>query len=216
VGLNAPTSVTSQLRTDILKGVYSPGERLIELQLTQRYEVGRATVRSALVELGKEGLISREANRGATVRRIPTWEAIQITEARQALESLIAGHAAVNADDDQRAELLGIADRMRKAVQAEQYIVYSDLNSLLHERVIEMSGQGIAGELVANLRNRAAHHQFRLALRPGRPAESLPQHEKIIEAIVAGDRRAAALAMHAHLDSVISTLQHWVELGVDA
>jgi len=216
IDMSRSTALTTRLRGDVLRGFYVPGERLVEAQLTERYKVGRAAVRSALVELGKEGLVMREANRGATVRRIPISEVIQISEARQALETLIAGHAAVNSTDSDRSGLREVADRMREAVDAEEYVVYSDLNSLLHERIIEMSTQQIAGELVANLRNRAAHHQFRLALRPGRPAESLPQHEAIIEAIARGDRRAAEKAMHDHLDSVISTLQHWVELGVEA
>ena len=62
-------TITDDLRQDILSGVFPPGDRLVELQLTQRYDCGRATVRGALVELVTEGLVDREANRGATVRR---------------------------------------------------------------------------------------------------------------------------------------------------
>ena len=103
-------SVTDSLRDDILSAVFSPGDRLVELQLTDRYGCGRATIRSALVALEAEGLISRELNRGATVRRISVDEAIQITEARSALESLIAAHAARNASDTERAEVLSLID----------------------------------------------------------------------------------------------------------
>ena len=89
-----PDSVTDLLRTGILTGHFAPGERLIELQLSEHFDEGRAAIRSALVELEKEGLVQREANRGATVRRISLGEAIQITEARAALEGLVAQHAA--------------------------------------------------------------------------------------------------------------------------
>lgn len=208
-------AVTDRLRVDILRGEHPPGERLIELQLTDRYGVGRAAIRSAIVELVKEGLVAREANRGATVRRVPISEAIQITEARQALESLIAGHAALNASEQDRAKLGLLAEQMRAAVAAEQYVEYSDLNKVLHERIIQIAKHPIAGDLVANLRNRASHHQFRLALRPGRPAESLPQHEKIIAAVVNGDSNAAHAAMYDHLESVITTLMQWADMGVD-
>ena len=44
-------SVTDSLRDDILGAVFSPGDRLVELQLTDRYGCGRATIRSALVAL---------------------------------------------------------------------------------------------------------------------------------------------------------------------
>ena len=62
---------------------------------------------------------------------------------------------------------------------------------------------------MANLRNRAAHHQFRLALVPGRAAESLAQHRAIVEAVTSGDGPAAEAAMRAHLASVIDVLRQW-------
>lgn len=201
--------VTSALRGDILDGVYAPGERLVELALAERYDAGRATIRSALVELATEGLIDREANRGATVRRLRLDEAIQITEARSALESLIAAWAARSAADDERDELTMLELRMRDAVGREAWVEYSDLNAILHRRIREISGHGVAGDLVAMLRNRSARHQYRLALMPGRPAESLEQHAAIIRAIVRGDAAGASAAMAAHLLSVIDVLRHW-------
>jgi DNA-binding GntR family transcriptional regulator len=202
-------SITDDLRRDILTGEFPPGDRLLEIQLTERYDCGRATVRAALVELTSEGLVERKANRGATVRRISIDEAIQITEARAALESLIAAHAARRATDDDRAALGQIVSKMRTAVADDRTRDYSDLNALLHRRLREMSGHPVAAHLVNNLRNRAAHHQYRLALMPGRPAESLEQHAAIIEAVIAGDEDAAAEAMNKHLHSVIEVLARW-------
>jgi DNA-binding GntR family transcriptional regulator len=201
--------VTHLLRNDILQGTYQPGDRLIELALAERYIAGRATIRSALVELATEGLVDREANRGASVRKLRLEEAIQITEARSALESLIAAAAAHSADDDERDELRMLELRMRDAVEREAWIEYSDLNAVLHRRIREISRHEVAGDLVAMLRNRSARHQYRLALMPGRPLESLEQHAAIIRAIVRGDAAGASAAMAAHLLSVIDVLRHW-------
>lgn len=201
--------VTHLLRNDILRGAYQPGDRLIELALAERYIAGRATIRSALVELATEGLVDREANRGATVRKLRLEEAIQITEARSALESLIAAAAARSADDDERDELRMLELRMRDAVEREAWIEYSDLNAVLHRRIREIGRHEVAGDLVAMLRNRSARHQYRLALMPGRPIESLEQHAAIIRAIVRGDAAGASAAMAAHLLSVIDVLRHW-------
>lgn len=204
-----PIDVASQLRADILAGEFAPGERLVEMQLCERYQVGRAAIRLALVELDAEGLVDREANRGASVRRISVREAVQITEARAALESLIAAAAAREATDEERAELLDIEVQMRDAVGRGAHLDYSDLNALLHRRVREISRHEVAGDLVAMLRNRSARHQYRLALMPGRPAESLEQHAAIIRAVVRADEAGAAAAMNAHLLSVIDVLRHW-------
>ena len=207
--MTSTDSVTDEIRRDILTGRFEPGDRLLEIPLAERYECGRAAVRSALVELTSEGLVEREANRGATVRRISITEAIQITEARAALESLIAAQAARNATSEDRAELAGIIIDMRAAVRDDRGRDYSGLNALLHRRLCEMSGHTIAAHLVANLRNRAAGHQYRLAVMPGRPGESLGQHAAIVEAIVSGDPVVAATAMRDHLQSVIEVLGRW-------
>lgn len=208
-----PDSVTDLLRTGILTGHFAPGERLIELQLSEHFDEGRAAIRSALVELEKEGLVQREANRGATVRRISLAEAIQITEARAALEGLVAQHAARNATKADRAGLRTTLAEMRKAVGKGELLAYSNLNAALHERLRQISDHAIANELVRNLRDRAASHQYRLALMPGRARQSLPQHAAIVQAVVAGDESAAAEAMRAHLDSVIAVLRQWEALG---
>lgn len=205
------TDVSDMLRNDILNGDFPPGERLIELQLTERYGVGRAAIRAAIVELSTEGLVIHETNRGAAVRRVSIEEAIEIAEARGALECLLARRCAERADDAERQELAGIVAAMRTAVGSNHQAEYSELNRVLHRRIREISGHSTAAELVANLRNRGAHHQFRLATMPGRSSDSLVQHAAIVDAIIAGDGDAAADAMSVHLASVQEVLASWVE-----
>ena len=55
-------SVVDQLRSDIIGSVFMPGERLVELDLCDRYGCG-AAVRAALVQLESEGIVERQANR---------------------------------------------------------------------------------------------------------------------------------------------------------
>ena len=211
--MTSPEPVTDELRSDILNGELPPGERLVELDLTRRYRCGRAAIRSALVELATEGLVNRQANRGATVRRISLQEAIQITEARAALESLIAAQAARLATEGERQEIVSIVEQMQHAVDAADNSAYSELNRRFHQRLREVSRHQVAAELVANLRNRAAHHQYRLSLMPGRSATSLGQHGEIAAAVADGDEKRAAQAMDAHLSSVIDVLRQWGDAG---
>lgn len=210
-----PDDISTELRRDILGGVFAPGERLVELQLCERYRCGRAAVRAALVELDAEGLVAREVNRGATVRQVSIDEAIQIAEARAALESLLASRAASHATREERAELADIIARMRAAVDRDDPVGYSDLNAELHRRIREIGRHPVASELVGALRNRAYHHQFRLAFVPGRPSESLEQHAAIVEAINDGDTERAAAAATAHLESVVEALADWGRQSVE-
>ncbi|HUF14448.1 MAG TPA: GntR family transcriptional regulator [Acidimicrobiia bacterium] len=206
---------TGRLRSDILAGLFSPGERLTEVALAEKYSVGRGSIRAALLELRAEGLVDIEANRGAVVRRITVDEAIEIAEARKVLEGLVAGKAALSDDIEAKDSLASIIEDMGSAVSAADSARYSELNRVLHRRIWEIGEHRVANDLVANLRNRSAHHQYRLAMMPGRAEESLAQHAAVVEAIVAGDAEAAEKAMREHLSSVIDVLGHWAESGVN-
>ena len=122
----ARVGIANALRSDILDGKLAPGARLIELQLAEVHGVSRASIRAAIGELVKEGLVDHEANRGATVRRVAIEEAIQITEVRALLESLIAGRAAIAATEEDKTELASIIGQMREAVAGDHFVEYSE------------------------------------------------------------------------------------------
>jgi len=208
----ARQTVAERLRADILQGVFPPGERLIELQLSERYAVGRAAIRAALVELDTQGLVRRETNRGATVRRISVADAVEIAEARAALEGLVARRAAERATAADRKELGALVGEMQAAVEHDDKPGYSKLNRTLHATLPRIAHHRVADDLIANLRDRGVHHQFQLSLMPGRASQSLAEHRAIVDAVVEGDPDVAESAMRAHLDSVIDALRQWEHL----
>jgi len=200
-------STTDRLRDDILNGDFAAGTRLIELQLTDRYGVGRATIRSAIVELDKEGLVTRETNRGATVRAFSVEEAIQVYEARAALEGLMARHAAERATHEEREALRGLVPRMEAAVEAQQTSQFAELGRELHAETCRIGRQRVAQSLIEALRNQSRHHPDRLASISGRARQSLSEHVSIIESIAAGDAAKAQRAVQDHISSIIATLR---------
>ena len=82
------------LRSIIRSGELGPGERLVEIDLADRLALGRAAIRTALARLEQDGLVERAPYRGARVRVIGEAEAVEILEARGALEGVAARHAA--------------------------------------------------------------------------------------------------------------------------
>jgi len=195
------------LRTALINGDLSPGQRLVEGDLAEAYGVSRASVRAALIDLAGEGLVERIPNRGARVRVVSVEEAVAITECRMVLEGLCAAKAAERATDDQIAVLTDLAGQMRTAVEDGNPVHYSALNRELHRLVREYSGQPVATELLDRLNAQLVRHQFRLALRPGRPYVSLPEHLAIIDGVTRRDPAAAEAAARAHLTSVIAALR---------
>jgi DNA-binding GntR family transcriptional regulator len=198
--------VVDAIRAAIADGEFVPNQRLVEADLSERFGASRTNVRTALVQLASEGLVERVQNRGARVRAVSLAEAIEITEVRMALEGLCAARAAERLTDVDRARLREIGDAMREAVASGDLLGYSELNRRLHDLVLELAGQTTAAAILERLRGQSVRHQFQLAMHPGRPAVSLPQHLEIIEAICAGDADGAEAAMRRHIRSVIDTL----------
>ncbi|WP_432742015.1 GntR family transcriptional regulator [Streptomyces sp. JH002] len=201
--------VTRGIRELILAGELVPNQRLVEADLVEQFQVSRAAVREALGELVSEGLVERIQNRGARVRTITLEAAVQITEARSALESLCAEKAALLITDEEIAELRRIGADMSEAVREGDLGRYSLGNRELHTRVNRISRQDVVRGLLERLNGQSVRHQYRLVLKPGRPAVSLPEHLAIIDAVTRRDPRAAAEAMRAHLSSVIDALREW-------
>ncbi|MFD0318575.1 GntR family transcriptional regulator [Streptomyces flavalbus] len=206
-GEQAKQHALARLRQAILHGEMAPAQRLVENELAEQFGVTRASIRAALIDLEAQGLVERIRNRGSRVRVVTVEEAVEITECRMALEGLCAAKTAVAASDDQLAELTELGTAMTKAVADGEPVTYSDLNHRLHTRIREFSGQGTALELLERLNAQLVRHRFQLALRPGRPQQSLNEHLAMIEAIRARDPQAAEAAVRAHLTSVIEALR---------
>jgi DNA-binding GntR family transcriptional regulator len=208
--------VVTEIRAAILSGEFVPNQRLVEADLSERFTASRARVRAALLELANEGLIERVQNRGARVRAVQLEEAIEISEVRMVVEGLCAAKAAQRITEDESRELEAIGESMRAAVASGDVLGYSGLNERLHRRVREISGQRAAASVLERLRAQNVRHQFRLAMHPGRPGVSLPEHLAIIDAIRAHDAEAAEKAARAHLRSVIRTLPEAAQRPADA
>jgi DNA-binding GntR family transcriptional regulator len=194
------------LHESIVAGKLSPGERLIEEEIAERLGLSRGAVRGAILRLGHEGLVVRERNRGARVRRFTLDEAVEVLEARAALESLAAGYAAVRRSRDDVAELRGLIDDMTRLHREGELLAMSERNAVLHRRILELSDHDVARDICARLHSQVVRFQFRTVLAPGRPKNSLAEHRRIVSAIAAGDRAAAEAAMREHLTNVASAL----------
>ncbi|MEU1483980.1 GntR family transcriptional regulator [Streptomyces sp. NPDC005752] len=201
------SAVSSGIREALAAGDMVPGQRLVEQELSEVFRATRSSVREALQDLAAEGLVELIPRRGARVRVISVEEAVQITECRALLEGLCARRAAENASDEVRRELKDIGSAMSRAVAEGDPDAYSVLNRRLHESIGEVSDQKVAQALLERMNGQMVRYQFRLALRPGRPARSLPQHLAIIDAVVSGDADAAEAAARAHVESVVEALR---------
>ena len=199
--------LTQQLREAILNGEFAPHQRLIEADLSERYDESRASVRTALLNLTSEGLVERVPNRGARVRAISVDEAVEIVEVRIGLETLCARKAAENLTEPDAEQLRRLRSEIESAVTSGNLVEYARLNQDLDRRIRVLSHHATATQLLERLRAQSARHQFRLAFHPGRATQSAPEHIAIIDAVLARDPDAAEAATRTHLEGIVGVLR---------
>jgi DNA-binding GntR family transcriptional regulator len=211
---NAPAAETDDperpedlLRAAIVAGRLRPNERLVEADLTRRLGVGRSAVRTALARLEHEGLVELEPHRGARVRLVSVPEAVEILQARAALEGLAASRAARNATEPDVADLRAVLGEMRELLDAGDLLKASDANAVLHRRILEIGGHATANRLIDGLRSQLVRFTYRTILVPGRSERSLNEHTAIVDAIAAHDGPAAERGMRRHLAHVADALR---------
>jgi DNA-binding GntR family transcriptional regulator len=100
--------VVDQLRDAILRGVFAPGDRLREEQLADALGVSRGPIRNALLQLEREGMVTRRRNRGAIVARLSRVDLEEVYSLRLAIEPVACEWAARNSNDRDLADMQAI------------------------------------------------------------------------------------------------------------
>lgn len=184
-----------------------PGQRLVETELVRMFGVGRAAVRTALARLEQEGVVERSPNRGAQVRLLTEEEAVEILEARAALECLAVRYAALRARSEDVQSLQEVHGQLVECARTGDLLGYSERNGRFHQELARASGHATAVRLLESLRTQMVRYQYRTVLAPGRVGRSLEEHRAIVAAVAARDPDAAQVAMRAHLEAVLEGLR---------
>jgi DNA-binding GntR family transcriptional regulator len=173
-------TLTARLRDRILNGDLAPGTRLIERAIVEEYDVARVTVRSALAQLGAEGLVVNEAHRGARVATLDGRSLRDLFALRTALEVEAARIALAERPRELDAELGEAVDVLTRVCRAKRVVwrrvvdaheeVHRALVDAAHSPRIAAAHRALAGEL----------RLFVVALRPvWSPEEMVAHHEKL-------------------------------------
>jgi DNA-binding GntR family transcriptional regulator len=182
--LSAVDALVAVLRAQILDGDLGPGERLVERELVERYDVARHTLRAALRMLQADGLVRIEPNRGARVARLEPHEladlfALRLALEREAAQLALERHGGVLAPEVHRAaERLGTVAARRRASWAEVAAAHNAVHAAL---VTAAAAPRIARAYTAI---EAELRVFVTQLRPAWTRERLgPDHVELIAAI---------------------------------
>ena len=205
-------SAYAYLHDAIVRGEILPRQRLIELDLAEQLSVGRAAIRTALDRLVHDGLAVHVPHRGAHVRHIPVEEAVEMMETRAVLEGLAARSAAQLATAGDIDELNTILKHMQDRLAENDLTGYSEYNAILHDRIVQLSGNRTVMRLLKKLQASHVRYQYRMVLLPGRAEQSYLEHQAVVDAIAAHEPQLAEEAMKRHLTCSVAELQRRMQL----
>ena len=191
-----------QLADEIIGGVLEPGSALDEMNLARRFRVSRTPVREAIRQLAASGLVEARAHRGALVARPTTDRLLGMFEAMAELEALCAGLSAERMTGTERRSLEAGHEQLRALIQVGDPQSFHEANEAFHGAIYSGAHNSYLAEMT--LATRARVQPFRRAQfrNLGRLAKSHLEHDRVVVAIMRGDRNGAGAAMRAHIMTV--------------
>ena len=205
-------------------GIIPPGQRFPpERELAEQLRVSRATLREAISELQTAGWVNVRRGRGGGtfVSRTPAggwahspahgddagFSAVEVEDTLAWRRVIEMGVAEVAAGQDltarQRGQLAEAMDTSRQSNLAE----YRRLDSQLHLTWAQVTGSPSLARSMVESRTRANKLLERIPMIEPNLAHSHEQHQRIHNAILAGDAAAARTAMAEHLDGTAALLR---------
>lgn len=206
--------LVDEIRARIVSGELSPGAKVTERELAQRYGVNRAPLREALLRLEERRLIERVPFSGTRVFQPSNRMLAELWDIREVLEGLAARRAAETATRDEVEELRRMAAEGAARIAREAAGEHSprppvrDIRDI-HMRIAIISGNQELERILNSeiwLYMRVNYRRWVKALE--KRALGALQHERIAEAIGSRDGEVAELLMRKHIRTSRAA---WVE-----
>ncbi|MCM8729361.1 GntR family transcriptional regulator [Hephaestia sp. MAHUQ-44] len=190
-----PTQAAAHwLRRDIVRGVFTPLERLKVEQLTKFYGVGHSPVREAILLLSASGLVVHEHQKGYRVAGISLDDYSDLIDVYWRTYQLALMMAVERADEawEERVVLalhrsLKISKVMTDA-EPEARELWQWAYKNLHQELLAGCGSPLLQTIVGDLGARAERYVNLCAdLATDRERDSHAEHRVLVDAIVSGD-----------------------------
>lgn len=188
------------LREAIFRGDYKPGERLTEPGLAKLFGVSRNPIREVLRKLQSEGIVDIPPRKSARVTIYTREEIEEIIELRAELEGLSAQFATGRLSEETCALFQKLLDEGNKAVEKNNLEKVRQCNSEFHTLVASSGKNRFLTDYMRTLRERT----FWLfeKIKGDRCIESWAEHITVLEAIMASDKKLAALLNARHVRKI--------------
>lgn len=190
-------TIHAQLKEDLLRGAFAPGDPLREVALAERFGVSRTPVREALTRLLHEGLLERRA-RGLFVREIDPEQIMQVYDLRILLEGQAAHEAAAVRTEVDLTRLQALVERDRALTEPDDATRLTT-NIEFHRALWRAAHNTVLEDLLERLATHHLHAPTSTLSVGSRWTESLDEHQNVVTAIRARRAEDAQEQIRAHM-----------------
>ena len=226
--------IVQRLGQEIVCGVYGAQNPFpIEAELCKRLGVSRSVLREAVKMLTTKGLLNARPRQGTWVEPETNWNLLdpdvlrwflqrkfsptlllEFTQVRLAIEPMAASMAARLASDEAKAAIIAGLDRMKAAERGEDDPLESDI--AFHVAILRASGNRFLAQM-RDLIDVALRTSIRLTnRRKGVRLASIADHQKVSDAILAGDAEGASRAMRELMLEALVLIERDAAAGIAA
>ncbi|OZM74287.1 GntR family transcriptional regulator [Amycolatopsis antarctica] len=198
--------IARQLRDAIMTGTLAPGTQLGETDLAARFQVSRGPLREAMQRLVSEGLLRSERHRGLFVIDLEPGDVYDVYAARSAVERA-AALLIMRGDREAAAAALDETVRaMGVAAEDEDPTALSAADLRFHEVLIESSGSRRLVRMARTLLIETRMCMSALQRTYQGVEERVCEHNRIIQAIRAGEEETVLTLLEAHMEDAVTRL----------
>jgi DNA-binding GntR family transcriptional regulator len=190
------------IREGILTGVFQPGERLLQDALATQIGVSRIPVRSALMKLESQGLITFEPYRGAIVNTLTAAAAQEIYEIRAILESHALRKAMTAMTPERLVRLEQLANDLNSVENGEEFL---QRRAEFYHQLYDVKRQPRLVAMIDRLREEVGRYSLDHNVDYIRPPGER-DHAQVLTYLRANDVEGAVQWLHDHLDQVCERL----------
>lgn len=192
------------LREQIIQAELMPGERISEAEIAKGLSISRQPVREAFIKLSEEGLVQVLPQRGTYVTRISIASVMDVRFVREAIEADIVRQVAGEHTAETVRELRDQIARQRQVPQDDR-AAFLRLDELFHHTLAAAAGRAYAWSVIESVKAQMDRVRF-LSVDDIQIGRLIEQHERIVDAIAAGDVGKAEAALRRHLREILKSL----------
>ncbi|SHG82009.1 transcriptional regulator, GntR family [Cognatiyoonia sediminum] len=178
--------------------IYKPGDRLVESDLAEKFGVSRTPVREALQRLETQSLLTRDG-RSLIVASLDHTQLSELYVVRGELEGLAARLASRHATPEEVRVLRNMLEADKKLIDDPEGL--SRANRRFHKQIHLASHNRFLVQQLDLVHRSMALLASTSIKAEGRGADTLEEHEAIVQAIETGNGDAAYQALRDHISA---------------